>query len=56
MARMGRPPSDNSKKRIFTIRVQESFYQRICEYAKQHNLTVTDVVMRGLEMLLSKPE
>lgn len=56
MAKMGRPKSDNAKNKIMCIRVDDARYKQICEYAAKHQMTVTDVVMQGLELLLSKPE
>ncbi len=56
MADMGRPKSEHSKKKILSVRVGDSLYQRICSYAEQHNMSVTEVVLQALEKLLSKPE
>ena len=56
MTKMGRPKSDQSKKKVLSVRVEDSLYQRICAYAEQKKLTVTEVVLAGLEMLLSEPE
>lgn len=41
MVKIGRPQSDNTKKKILSIRVEDSLYKRICDYAKQNNLTLT---------------
>lgn len=56
MAKMGRPKSDNPKKKTLSIRVEDSVYERICDYAEQQHLTVTEVVLRGLEKLLLRPK
>ncbi len=56
MANMGRPKSEHSKKKILSVRVEDSLHQRICAYAQNHNLNVTEVVLQALEKLLSKPE
>lgn len=56
MTKMGRPKSENSKKKVLSVRVEDFMYQRICDYAAQHQLTVTEVVLLGLEKVLSKPE
>lgn len=56
MAKMGRPKSENAKKKVLSIRVADSQYQRICAYAEQHQMTVTEVVLQGLEKILTKPE
>lgn len=52
MAKMGRPKSDNSKKKVLSVRVEDSLYEKILAYAKQNNLTVTEVVLEGLKKLL----
>ena len=56
MADIGRPKSEHSKKKILSVRVGDSLYQQICSYAKQHTMSVTEVVLQALEKLLSKPE
>lgn len=56
MANMGRPKSEHSKKKILSVRVEDSLYQHICAYAQNHNMNVTEVVLQALEKLLSKPE
>ena len=56
MTKMGRPKAEISKKKIISIRVDDSTYARICHYAKKHQLTVTEVFLQGLEEKLSKPE
>ena len=53
MAKMGRPKSDNAKKKTLSIRVEDSLYKSICTYAEQHQLTVTEVVLQGLDKVLS---
>lgn len=56
MAKMGRPKSENAKKETLSVRVEDALYERICAYAKQHQLTVTEVVLQGLDKVLSNPE
>lgn len=56
MAKMGRPKSENSKKRILSIRTDDSLFEKICDYARKHNMTVTEVVLAGLERILSESE
>lgn len=53
---MGRPKSENSKKRILSIRTDDSLFEKICDYARKHNMTVTEVVLAGLEKILSESE
>ena len=56
MARTGRPKSENVKKKVLSIRVEDSMYKCICDYARKHKMTVTEVVLQALEKFLSKPE
>ena len=44
MARTGRPKSENVKKKVLSIRVEDSMYKRICDYAGNHKMTVTEVL------------
>ena len=53
MAKIGRPKSENAKKKTWSIRVEDALYERICTYAEQHQLTVTEVVLQGLDKVLS---
>ena len=52
MAKTGRPKSENVKKKVLSIRVEDSMYKRICDYAGKHKMTVTEVVLQGLERIL----
>ena len=56
MNKMGRPKSEQSKKKVLSVRVEDSLYNRICAYAERKKVTVTEVVLAGLEKLLSEPE
>ena len=56
MARTGRPKSENPKKKVLSIRVEDSLYRRLLAYAGQHHMTVTEVVLQGLEEVLPGPE
>jgi len=56
MTKMGRPKSDNSKKKILSIRADDSLFEKICDYARKHNMTLTEVVLAGLERILSESE
>ena len=50
------PKSENVKKKVLSIRVEDSMYKRICDYAGKHKMTVTEVVLQGLEKVLNRPE
>lgn len=56
MTKMGRPKAENSKKKMIRIRVDDSMYARICDYAEKHQLTVTEVVLQRLEEKISETE
>lgn len=55
MAKMGRPKSDNPKLRALNIRLTETDYQRLLAYAQSHNLTITEVVRKGIEKEMKEP-
>ena len=53
MAKIGRPKSENVKKKVLSIRVEDSMYKCICDYANKHKMTVTEVVLKFFpEMVL----
>ena len=56
MAKMGRPKSENTKKKVLSIRVSDQLYSQLLAYAEKHNMTTTDVVLRGVEAFISKQE
>ena len=57
MAKIGRPKSENVKKKVLSIRGgEDSMYKCICDYARKHEMTVTEVVLQGLEKVLNRPE
>lgn len=56
MAKIGRPKLDNAKRKNLCIRVEDALYARICAYAEQHQMTVTEVVTLGVEKVLSDPK
>ena len=52
--KVGHPFSDNPKKSPVTIRLTADDYSRLKEYADKHSVTMTQVIMEGLEMVYSK--
>ena len=52
MAKMGRPKSDEAKEKVITMRVTFATYKKIKEYAQKHNLTITNVLLKGVEKLI----
>ena len=56
MAKMGRPKSDNAKKKSVNVRVEDALYERIRPYDAQHQMSMTEVGLLGLNKILSEPE
>ena len=56
MKKMGRPKSDNAKKKVLSIRVPDQLYSQMLAYAEQHKMNTTEIVLKGVEMLLSEQE
>ena len=56
MAKMGRPKSDNAKKKSVNVRVEDALYERIRSYAAQHQMSMTEVYLLGLNKILSETE
>ena len=52
MAKMGRPKVEEVKDRTITMRVTPAKYKAIKKYAQSHNLTITQLLQRGVEMVL----
>ena len=52
MAKMGRPKVEVIKDKTITMRVTPAEYEIIKEYAQYHNLTITQVLQKGVEMVL----
>ena len=50
MARTGRPKSDNPLDRKISIRFTEEEYEILLEYAKNHELSVTQAIKMSLRM------
>lgn len=53
MTKMGRPKSENTKKKVLSIRVSDQLYSQLLAYAEKQNMTTTEVVLRGIETLIS---
>ena len=51
MAKMGRPKVEEVKDKTITIRVTPADHKKIKEYAQTHNLTITQVLKKGIEKL-----
>ncbi len=56
MTKMGRPKSENTKKKVLSIRVSDQLYSQLLAYAEKQNMTTTEVVLRGIETLIFRQE
>jgi uncharacterized protein (DUF1778 family) len=54
MAKMGRPKIEEVKDKTLTMRVTPAEYKTIKEFAQTHNLTITQVLQRGVKLLLDE--
>ncbi len=52
MAKMGRPKAKEVKEKIITLRVTPARHKKIKEYAQAHNLTITEVLLKGVDNLI----
>ena len=50
MARTGRPKSENPKKALIGLKLTEEEATRLKEYASKHDMTITQVLQKGIEM------
>lgn len=56
MARMGRPKSDAPKLNTLSMRVTDEELQELKEYADSHDMTITQLLKTGVELLLVTPD
>ena len=52
--RTGRPKTENPKAVEVKARVDQETDRRIQEYCKKHNVTRTEVVRKGIELVLGQ--
>ena len=53
MAKVGRPKSDITKEKVVSVRMKSEDYDRLKEYADSSEMTVTEVVRKGISIVLS---
>lgn len=54
MAKMGRPKADNPKNRSVTVRMTPDQYEELLSYSQKHDQTVTQTIVQGYNLLISK--
>jgi hypothetical protein len=53
MARTGRPRVEKPINHVVTVKFKEEEYQLMLEYAKHHNLSISQMLRLGIEMQLN---
>ena len=53
VAKMGRPKADNPKDYKVAIRLSDEEYSRLKKYAEECNQTMTQIVRKGVEDIIS---
>lgn len=56
MTKMGRPVSENAKRKVLTVRVSSETYEKIKKYAEANKKTMTQVALQVLEDFLSRQQ
>ena len=56
MARTGRPKSDNPKKNLIGLKLTEDEAAKLREYASKHDMTITQVLQKGIDLLYAMEE
>lgn len=56
MARTGRPKSVNPKKKLFGLKMTEEEAARLSEYASKHDMTITQVLRKGIDLQYAMEE
>ena len=51
MGKIGRPKKDSPKLKSVTIRVSDDEYEKFIKYAASHNMTMTQALRKGIELL-----
>ena len=55
MAKMGRPKAESPKQKFVSVRLTKIEHEKLSEYAQRHNLTLTEAVKKGIELLYQVP-
>lgn len=54
MARMGRPPEPNAKRKVLSVRLDPETYKNLLAFTKKHKMTMSDVALQGMKEFMSK--
>lgn len=55
MAKVGRPKEDNPKETIVGVRLTKEEHNRLLSYAKDHDMTITQVLKDGVKEVIGSP-
>lgn len=56
MPRTGRPKADSPKQRSLSLRVDDAEYEKLKDYAARHDMTITQVLQKGLDIQYAMEE
>ena len=56
LAKMGRPKTDEPRRNQVMVRFTDKEYQKLKECAKESNLTITETVRKGVEVMLDSKQ
>ena len=56
MAKMGRPKAENPRNNFIGVKMTDDEVKKLREYAASHDITLTEVILRALELLYKKKE
>ena len=54
MAKAGRPKTDVTKEKVVSVRMKPEDYEKLKKYADSSEMTVTEVVQKGVSIILDK--
>ena len=56
MPRTGRPKTESPKQRSLSLRVNDAEYEKLKDYAARHNMTITQVLQKGIDLQYAMEE
>ena len=56
MAKTGRPKSENPKKKVIGLKLTEEETAKLKEYVSKHDMTITQVLQKGIELQYAMDE
>lgn len=56
MAKTGRPKSENPKNNLIGLKLTEEEAAKLREYASKHDMTITQVLQKGIDMQYAMEE